>query len=1011
VQLAFDDFVFDALAFQLRKAGKPVRVDAKALELLAYLLERPGELVTKDELLERVWEGRALSDNVVSVTMAKLRRALDGSQKPDGDGFIVNVYGKGYRLDVAAVSRLEPVARLSVPPASSGPAWLPDVSFVGRGAPLTRVVEALSRARAGRGQVVAIVGEPGIGKTLLAEVLTRRASEVGLSSAWAHGREFEIEPPFGPWGRLLRNSGRLASSAAARAALDRATSILLPRVGAPPGWEPTADDGGALDATLDALEALTSERPWVLVFDDLQWADAASLRLLSGIAQEVTHLPLLLLLTVRSSDPLSSDPRAEHLARVLGSRNTELVALERLTEADVNAYAEARLGTPDVAVARAVFTKSEGNPFFMVELLRPFRPSARPRAEDIELPGSALDVVRRQVRRLPDDAKECLSVAAVIGREFDAGLLGSVTGWDARAVLDALEGARATQAIVELPDRPAHFVFGHDLIRGVFIEGLSPSRRSSIHLRVAQALERRNPPGDGVPGTELVHHLLSAVPLGDVRVAVEYALRAADAAANVSAHADASLLLRRALGVLDLSSDPHPHLRSRLLFGLAHRARASGIGEFMGPFREAVSLALANGVGDVLVHAARYMSPMPGVIPLPGAREVLEAADRVLAEDEKELRSEVLARMAWTPPYSLDAARATSLAGRADALAREAESAPSLAIALAAQLYLATGPDSTDLGEALFDCVDRLAGLPAPHRALWAAHASVVRSIVCQQRGDLAGAERAIASFGAVARELANVELEWHADRARAVHRMNTAGFVGMHEVLMDLRQRVSGLGLLGAEAICAVDFGVLVRETLGSEVLASFEGEVVVEETDPPAIRARRIRALAEMGAAGRARAALRQMDASGLDRLPHDRDYLATLVHLATASVATGCLEEGARIYELLMPYPLLYATDISSHADGSVSRYLGFLAVALDRLPQATAHFEVALAQNEKAGFAVQAAHSGHDLARALARSGRQGDARALLGGTIDASRRLGMETLAQKVEALERELSAS
>ena len=110
-------------------------------------------------------------------------------------------------------------------------------------------------------------------------------------------------------------------------------------------------------------------------------------------------------------------------------------------------------------------------------------------------------------------------------------------------------------------------------------------------------------------------------------------------------------------------------------------------------------------------------------------------------------------------------------------------------------------------------------------------------------------------------------------------------------------------------------------------------------------------------------------------------------------------------------MKPYPLLYATDISSHADGSVSRYLGLLAVALDRLPEATAHFEVALDQNERAGFAPQAAHSRHELARVVARSGRKEAARALLAGAVDASRKLGMETLAQKVEALERELSAS
>ena len=1008
----FGDFVFDESAFELRKGGDPIKVDTKVLEVLEYLLARSGQLVSKDELLERIWDGRALGDNVISVTMAKLRKALGGPEGAGKGSFVVNVYGRGYRF-TGAVRRVDRVA--APPDAAPAPARVPDrasgLPFVGRGPALTRLTEALARARAGRGQIVAIAGEPGIGKTHLAEVLTQRAATLGVSSAWAHGRELETEPPFGPWGRLLRSCSRTISAGAVREAVERAALALRPQTRArPEGDADDDDDPGVLDAALGALEALTSERPWVLVFDDLQWADVASLRLLSGVVPEVAHLPLLILVTLRDTEPPSGESRASRtdlLAAIVGHRNTERLALHRLTEADVNEYAAVRLGREDAEVGRAVFTKSEGNPFFMVELLRPFAPTALPRGEDLDLSGPALDVVRRRIRRLASETRESLSVAAVVGRAFDAGLLASVTGQDGPALLDALEGARTTHAILDVRDRPGHFVFGHDLIRGVLVEELSPSRRSEIHLRVAQALERRSPPGDGVPQAALVHHLLSAVPLGDVGTAVDYALRSARAAANLSAHDDAAALLRRALAALDVSPSPHPRQRSELLVELAHCVRATGEGDFMGPFGEAVTLARAHGLGEVLARASRYVSSMPGAIPMAGAREILEAAESALAPDQKELRADVLARLSWTPPHGLDAARAEALAARAEALARESGNAGALASALRAKLHLATGPDSPDLGEAIFDEVDRLAELPPHPRALWVAHAQVVRMVVTLQRGDVAGTDRAMAQFGAAAQELRNVELRWHCDRARAVQRMNLAGFAGLSEVLQELRGRVAGLGLQGTEAICAVDFGVLFRESEPAGIPATFESQIVVEETDPPAIRARKIRSLAEMGALGRARAALRPM-ADFLERLPHDRDYLATLGHLAVASVAAGCTEEAARIYELLKRYPDLYVADISLHSDGSVSRFLGMLAGALDRDRHAAAHYEEALAQNERAGFAPQAVHSKHDLARVLARTGHARRARTLAHEAIEASRNLGMAALGEAARRLAREL---
>jgi DNA-binding winged helix-turn-helix (wHTH) protein/tetratricopeptide (TPR) repeat protein len=1005
VLFAFEDFVFDEAAFELRKSGKPIKVDAKALDALSYLLRHPGRLVTKEELRECVWQGQVLSDNVLSVTMTKLRKALgDGPKGGAGDGFIVNVYGRGYRFPVA-VSQWASAASevtLTAAPDMAGP---PQPRLVGREHALSRVVGALARARGGRGQIAAITGEPGIGKTHLAEAVATRAADAGIRSAWAHVRELETEPPFGPWIRLLGTCSRLVSPGPVQNALGEAASLLVPRSGIGPEWETGADAQRVLESTSRALYALCGERPWLLVFDDLQWADLASLHLLSGIAQELAHLPLLIQLTVRDTEAPGDPSRTELLDQILGHRNTERVALERLTEAEVSEYAAACLGTVDAELGREVFARSEGNPFFMVELLRPFGPSARPRKGNIELSGPVLDVVRRRLRQLTEDVRQTLSAAAVIGREFDVGLLAAVTGRDARGLLDTLDVARATQIIREAADRPGHFAFGHDILRSALVESFSPGDRGELHLRVARALESRHPTGDGVPRPALVHHLLAALPMGDLQMAVDFALRTAQAASSIGAHDDAGAVLRRALAALDLSSDPEPRLRGLLLFGLARCARATGKGDVMGAFREAVSIARAYGIAEVLVLAGTYMSPMPGSPALPGAREVLEAAQRALPPDRKDLHAEVLAHLAWTPPYDndTDAAKAAALVEHAQALARESGSARALAAAFAAKLYLMAGPDSSDVGEALFDQVE---GVAVPetslHRPAWAAHANFTRMVVALGRGDLAAMERAMGRLGSAAQELKNVELQWHHDRVRVVQRMNLGAFSGVGDALTALRQRGVRLGVSRAEAIYLADSFVLIRETAEAEILAPLADSIALEEGYPPPGLARNIRALAEAGAHGRARAALRQMAGAGLEHLAHDRDYMATLAHLAVASVATGCLDVAARIGGLLAPYSLLYAADISLHAEGSVARFLGLVASALGRAREAIGHFELALTQDVKAGFSPMAEHSRYELACALARSGEVQRVRALVAETLHRSRELGMQPLTQKAE---------
>jgi DNA-binding winged helix-turn-helix (wHTH) protein len=996
VLFEFGEFVFDESAFELRRGGDLVKADPKVLDVLSYVLRKPGQLVSKHELVEHVWEGRALSDTVLTGAMSRLRKALECNGGPQ---LLENVYGRGYRF-TGTVTQRAPSAH--APPNGRAEPKTGDVPFVGRGAALARVEAALEQAGKGRGRIVVLAGEPGIGKTHLAEVSTERAVALGAPWAWGVCRQRTICPPFWPFIQVLRGCCR-SSSGPARAALDRTLSLLMPEETTPAGWGDATPSLRLFDEVMRTLHALTDELPWLLVLDDLQWADAASLHLLAYAAPEIARMRLVVLATARDTEHNSGD---DDLAAILGHRNCETVALNRLSEADVAEYTALRLGDGQSEVSRAVFAKSEGNPFFMVELLRPFGRSVPPTPGQLSLQGPALDIVRQRIRVLQADTVTLLSAAAVVGRDFDLALLAQVVERDPEQVLDLLESARQSKMILESPGQADHFAFGHDLIRSVLLDDLPATQAARLHLRVAGALERRYPVSAGSPRQELVHHLLSALPLGDVRKAVEYARRSAQEAARVHAHADAAALLRRALDALDLEEGAHPRLRCEVLVGLALCERLSVDYRFPERLTEAIALAHEHRFGDVLVETARHMTIAPGYISIPGVRSVLEAALRTLPSEEKALRAEVLARLAWTAPNCFDAQQAASLVDRAEALAREVESPVVLEIVLWAKLYFTSGPDSAGIAKSIAEQIDRLQGtIDHGNLTVWLHHAAWSQMVLCLQRGDMEGVMRHTAALGAVAQRYKRPELEWHHRRAGAVHRLNRGEFGEAEVALKELQDWAERARLFGRHSMHAIDWGGLLRETGDVRQLASYTETMAPDPSDCPFRRARKIRFFAEIGAIPAARGTLQELPAEALSRLPHDRDYLGTLTHLVVASLATNSLSHADALHALLSPYAHMFSADLSLHSDGSISQSLGLLAAALGRARESIEHFERALDANDRAGFAGHTAHSAFELGRALAATANAQSvkrARELLGRALESSRRMGMVPLTQQVE---------
>ncbi|HEX2678102.1 MAG TPA: AAA family ATPase, partial [Polyangiales bacterium] len=530
---------------------------------LGYLLRTEGRVVSKEELIEHVWQCRALGDNVISVCVAKLRRVLGGKRS----NCIASVYGRGYRFVPDVVEIQAPLR--SQPPLAYDPT---DALFVGRDAVLARLQSTLARTCAGRGGACALLGEAGIGKTRAAEVLERHAVASGMRVSWGRCHAFGDAPPLWPFLQVLRGCSAELPVELRAEALEGA--VQAPEVESDATferWEPRSRDAwrSALAAMNAAFLQLTAARPWLVVLEDVQWADAASLELLAHLLVERAQRPLLFLLTVRDTELPRDRRRRRALDYVLGHRDCERIQLGRLTSGDVDAYTTRMFGAPHTALSAAVFARSEGSPFFMVELLRPFADGPAPDAAALALSGPALDIVRQALAALDTEIREVLAAAAVIGRSFDLGLLAAATGRSPEALLELLDEPMSNHLIVAAPGSQTLLTFGHDLMRSTLYDDLPQAQRSRLHARVADALEQRGEVERGVDSVELAHHRLSALPSGEIASAIASTTRAARSSWGRGAYAEGAALLRRALDAQRLSPTPDARTRCELLFGLA----------------------------------------------------------------------------------------------------------------------------------------------------------------------------------------------------------------------------------------------------------------------------------------------------------------------------------------------------------------------------------------------------------------------------------------------------------
>ncbi|MGH9263840.1 MAG: BTAD domain-containing putative transcriptional regulator [Acidimicrobiales bacterium] len=429
---------------------------------------------------------------------------------------------------------------VSAPVASAAPAAAPapaptGTALVGRDHELAALVAALEEA-ADDARFVVIEGEPGIGKTRLADELRGLAARRGAIAVWGRSDEGGAAPALWPWLPPLRTVA--AEATGVPVTVGQLLSGEVPMV--------TGQAGAAqferFEAVAQLLEEVAATRRIVVLLDDLQWADETSLELLGFLAGSLRR-GVLVAGTMRQLEVGRNDAVTDALAAIARRPGSRRLQLRGLTPAATAAVLEAATDRGVAApVAAAIHARAEGNPFYAIELSRLVDEEGGLAGE---VPATVGDVVRRRLARLPKPTVDLLGVAAVVGRDVEMSLLARAADRSFDEVLDGLEPAVVHRLLVEVPELPAVLRFSHALVREVVLEDMTSLRRARLHLKVADAIETG---GAGVDDAEiLAEHLWRAAPVGVGSRAAAALERAAEVALRRVSYAAAEESLLKAV--------------------------------------------------------------------------------------------------------------------------------------------------------------------------------------------------------------------------------------------------------------------------------------------------------------------------------------------------------------------------------------------------------------------------------------------------------------------------------
>jgi DNA-binding CsgD family transcriptional regulator len=854
--------------------------------------------------------------------------------------------------------------------------------LVGRDRQLGDLDRDLIAARVGNGRVVLVEGDAGAGKTALAHTVVERARQAGMQAVWGGCLEGAGAAPYRPWVQVLR---RLAHS----------ESLL---------GDPAADESGSrfrvFDRVVEVLRTASVERGLLVVIDDLHWADVPSMRLLQSVAAVVADCRMLVLGLYRGQEAFPYAEWADVLRAVERERATARVILGGLAPGDVAELMTRTLGhRPSDALLRTVQERSEGNPLFVLELVRLVEASGGVAGQ---LPGSIREVIGRRLDRVPVAARQAIRQASVLGREFTTALLGAVLDDIPGHLLDLLDDAIMARLL--LVDGHA-LRFDHVLTQEVLYAELSTADRQRLHARVAAALRAT---GEAVGTVEsLAHHLRQAAPLGGAEEALSVTCAAAQRARSQFAYEHAAFQYREALGLLALLP-AHAGRRAELLLDLARcQFRSGAVEDAWRSCRDAADLGRAACDGVTVADSATVLRGITNSPVTPQIHAMCREALAMLDGVDPVREARVLAHLAVTAdPFS--SASEPGLSQRA-LRAAEATGDPEAR-------FLAMQARQTELVEGRH-VLERLSlGERAVHLGHetgldeYTAWGHAWRMDAFWELGRRVQLDAELAAFTGVVEHLKEPLWMWRLTMIQA----SLAMFEGRYDKARVLAGQALTIGRRGGHE--GADFLHLVFTShLGLQTgtgLAAVEAGVRrFVEHGPYLARGWLAQLFAGMGRVDEA-AAVWDALVPHLGSFPrHAPEWIIDRVGNAQLCVRLKDRTTGARIYADLLPYADRQAiAGAHTPAHGPVAGYLGMLAVLLEEWDAAQRHLHTALAATTAMGSPPYEAMTHLDIARLLLGRRRPEDQRAAtehLDTALRTARRLGMGPLEAEAVALREE----
>jgi DNA-binding winged helix-turn-helix (wHTH) protein/tetratricopeptide (TPR) repeat protein len=561
----------DQCLWRHRDNGNDERISLtpKAFGVLRYLIEHAGRLVTQNELLEALWPDTFVQPEVIKSHILDVRTAL--GDRPKNPQFIETLPRRGYRF-IAPISDVSTESTISLEPDSG--------KLVGRNAELGRLSESLQMALSGRRQIVFVTGEPGIGKTALVDEFQRRVVPDTIGVRIARGQCVEGYGGQEAYYPLLEALGQLCRGPAGEplvGILEKQAPTLLVQFPALVRLEHRemlqqeilgATRQRMLREISEALETITSERPLLLVFEDLQWVDHSTVDLISALARRRQSAKLMLIGTYRAADLALSDHPLKTLKRELVVHELcHEIALEPLEESEVAEYlvTESEGEAVPEGLAGLIHRCTEGNPLFMVAILKHMREQkliAQENAaltltvplQEVELraPESLRQMIESRIERLSDEERRALEAASVAGVLFSTAVSATAANMDAEDFEYLCEGVQYRHQLVrsaepqEFPDGTAsgRYEFAHALYRKALYRLLAPGRRTKLHQRIGERLEELSSASPGEVAPELAHHFEES---RDWSRAIKYLRLVAETAGRRYAPREATAALQHAV--------------------------------------------------------------------------------------------------------------------------------------------------------------------------------------------------------------------------------------------------------------------------------------------------------------------------------------------------------------------------------------------------------------------------------------------------------------------------------